>query len=61
MVNVTISFTNSDIRTFNISYEDYQELYNAIENGEDIIVLYEEGIEVLLIRENICFIEALYE
>lgn len=61
MVNVTIYFTNNDIRTFNISHEDYQKLYNAIENGEDIIVLYEEGIEVLLIRENICFIEALYE
>lgn len=61
MVNVTIFFTNSSTRTFNISREDYQELYNAIKNGEDMIVLYEEGIEVLLVRENICFVEALYE
>lgn len=61
MVNVTIFFTNSSTRTFNISREDYQELYNAVKNGENIIVLYEEGIEVLLVRENICFVEALYE
>lgn len=61
MVNVTIFFTNSSTRTFNISREDYQELYNSIKNGEDMIVLYEEGIEVLLVRENICFVEALYE
>jgi hypothetical protein len=61
MVDVTIFFTNGNIRTFSISREDYQELYESIKNGENIIVLYEEGIEVLLVRENICFVEALYE
>lgn len=61
MVEVTIFFTNGNIRTFSISREDYQELYESIKNGKSMIVLYEEGIEVLLVRENICFVEVLYE
>jgi len=61
MVDVTIFFTDGNIRTFSISHKDYQELYESIKNGKSMIVLYEEGIEVLLVRENICFVEVLYE
>jgi len=40
MVNVTIFFTNSSTRTFNLSREDYQKIARRLhpkEDGEDII------------------------